>query len=134
MGVSNQYEARMDTLRILRKSLPGKKSGRRKRTEVAQVVGEAIFLRWRVGPYGWKLKHLLWYFDSHLKDSKLSTRYEHWLSIRSLLERTEKEHMIVRLVRRTNADYLRPKAIETENSTLVDTNLEQRDSCHSSPR
>lgn len=107
MSVANQHEARMDTLRILRKSLPGKKSGRRKRIEVAQVVAEVVFIRWRVGPYGWKLKHLIWYFDVYIKDSKPSTRYEHWRAVRSILERTENDHMITLLTARANAGYIR---------------------------
>ena len=112
MPVSSQLEARMDTLRILRKSLPGKKSGRRKRIEVAQVVAEVVFIRWRVGPYGWKLKHLIWYFDVYIKDSKPTTRYEHWRAVRSILERTENEHMITLLAGRANADYVRSTARE----------------------
>ena len=111
MSVRNQLEARMDTLRILRKSLPGKKSGRRKRIEVAQVVAEVVFIRWRVGPYGWKLKHLIWYFDVYIKDSKPTTRYEHWRAVRSILERTENEHMITLLAGRANAGYIRSSCV-----------------------
>lgn len=97
----------MEALRILRKSLPGKKSGRRKRIEVAQVVAEAIFLRWRVGPYGWKLKHLVWYFYIHIRTAKAASRYEHWRAVRSLLERTEGGHLVTKLAGRANADYIR---------------------------
>lgn len=116
MPVGNQTEARLEARRILRKSLSGKKSGRRKRIEVAKVAAEAIFLRWRVGPFGLKLKHILWYFDAHLIDAKQSTRYEHWRAIKTLLERTGKEHMIKLLSNRANADYLRP-AVLTQKST-----------------
>jgi hypothetical protein len=108
MPVANQIESRKEVNRILRKSLTGKKSGRQKKSDVAKVVAESIFLRWRVGPFGWRLKHLCWYLDVHLKDAKQSTRYEHWLAIRCVLERTENAHIVALLAKRINSDYLRP--------------------------
>lgn len=110
MSVSNQFEAEREINRILRKALAGKKSGRKKRIDVAKNIAKVIFLRWRVGPFGWRQKHLLWYLDVHIGQYSGWSQYEHWLAIRSVLNITERAHLVVFLANRGNANYTSPSA------------------------
>lgn len=44
----------------------------------------------RDNPKQWKLKHIHWFLDVHLKDSSPETRYRYWLTMRVIFLRLGK--------------------------------------------
>lgn len=70
---------------------------KRRRVRRAVLLGEAIWIRWRSGIRQWKLKHVRWLLEHHLRESTGNTRYQYWLVVRDLLRETGREHWISRL-------------------------------------
>lgn len=64
-----------------------------KKRNIMQATGiqRAIAERWqRSHPEQWKLKHVHWYLDVHLKKSSQETRYRYWLTLQIILLRLGK--------------------------------------------
>jgi len=72
---------------LLAKRLPGSRRGTvAAHLARAERIGEAIWRRWQVGPYRWRVKHLRWYLTVGTRALTPSTRYRHWLTVRVLVE------------------------------------------------
>jgi hypothetical protein len=57
----------------------------------ATCIQQAIAERWqRNHPEQWKLKHIHWYLDIHLKNSSQETRYRYWLTLQVIIQRLGK--------------------------------------------
>jgi len=48
-------------------------------------IAEAIWLRWHVGPYQWRLKHVRWYLAEKTGHYATGTRYRYWLTARLMI-------------------------------------------------
>jgi len=64
---------------------------KRRRVAKANAIAQAIWNRWRVGIYRYRLKHVRWYVTCALSAYTQNTRYQYWLSLRSLLVIVGKE-------------------------------------------
>jgi hypothetical protein len=51
----------------------------------AATIGQAIYQRWQIGPYQWRVKHLRWYLEHRTHRQEPSARYRHWLTVRLLV-------------------------------------------------
>ncbi len=71
---------------LLIRSLPGSRRGTvRKHVDRAGRIAAAIWERWQVGPYQWRVKHLRWYLSACTRNYSSGTRYHYWLTIRTLV-------------------------------------------------
>lgn len=100
--------ARNEAVMLLLHSLPGKFSNCKRRGEMAGRIAEAIWKRWKVGIWQWRLKHLQWYLDMYLEAAAPSTRYKYWNAVRAVLLALGRPHLVDCLAKRRNAGYLRP--------------------------
>jgi hypothetical protein len=80
----------------MRQLLAGKITGRRRtrvkeHTQRAQHIAECLYRRFQVGPYQYRLHHLLWYLDSQTKPLSPATRYRHWLTIQIIVLALQRE-------------------------------------------
>jgi hypothetical protein len=89
----NQNQAARQARNLLTRTLPGSRRGTvRGHVERAGRIGETIWLRWRVGPYQWRAKHLRWFLTTQTTDFSPSTRYRYWLTLRALAVALQKQH------------------------------------------
>ena len=98
----------MQAFSLLAKSLPGAAKNRVLRAELAGQIAETIWKRWQVGVWQWRLKHLQWYLDVRLAHAASCTRYNHWLSVRTVLLTLGEPALADLLAKRKNATYVRP--------------------------
>jgi len=83
---ANQQQAARMARDLLIRRLPGSRRGTVKpHLQRAELIAEAIWRRWQVGPYQWQVKHLRWYLVERTKHLTASTRYRHWLTVRLLV-------------------------------------------------
>lgn len=83
---ANQRQAARIAHDLLVRRLPGSRRGTvRAHLQRAELIAEAIWRRWQVGPYQWQVKHLRWYLTEKSKHLTPSTRYRHWLTVRLLV-------------------------------------------------
>ena len=71
----------------------------------AERIAEAIYRRWQVGPYQWRVKHVRWYLENRTDNLSPSARYRHWLTVRLLVIALEKE---VDWARQLTGSWVRP--------------------------
>ena len=57
----------------------------------ARAIGQAIYRRWQIGPYQWRVKHLRWYLEHRTHRLEPSARYRHWLTLRLLVIALDRE-------------------------------------------
>jgi len=83
---ANQQQAVRIARNLLVRRLPGSRRGTvRAHLQRAELIAETIWRRWHVGPYQWQAKHLRWYLVEKTKQLTPSTRYRHWLTVRTLV-------------------------------------------------
>lgn len=83
---ANQQQAARIARDLLVRRLPGSRRGTVKaHLQRAELIAETIWRRWHVGPYQWQAKHLRWYLVEKTNHLTPSTRYRHWLTVRSLV-------------------------------------------------
>jgi hypothetical protein len=70
--------------RLLSKSLPGSRSHKARVKTASGVVALAIFDRFKIGPYRWKVTHLRWYLNDYLEDEQIGERFFKWETICAL--------------------------------------------------
>ena len=91
-------EAAGKTVRLLMRRLPGPRAttvhGHLTR---ARLIGAALYQRWQVGPYQWRLKHLRHYLEHRTARFEPTTRYRHWLTVRLLVLALGREDWLPRL-------------------------------------
>jgi hypothetical protein len=100
-----------EVVRILGSAQPGKRSNVTRRIRHIDVLAGMIEQRWRVQPWGWRLKHLTWLFDVSIRGWSPRMRYEAWRNVRATLCAVAKTHLVEALQNRENADYLRPDGL-----------------------
>ncbi len=71
--------------------LSGSPETKKRHIMQATCIQQAIAERCqRDNPKQWKLKHIHWFLDVHLKDSSPETRYRYWLTMRVIFLRIGK--------------------------------------------
>ena len=63
-----------------------------KRAAEAQRIAAAIFRRWHVGPYAWRLKHVQWFLRHGCAELSGHSRYQLWLVLRCMLGEERRRH------------------------------------------
>ena len=83
---ANGPAAARQTRALLVRRLPGARRGTiAAHLARAERIGAAIWRRWQVGPYRWRLKHLRWYMATQTGQLTPGTRYRYWLTVRALV-------------------------------------------------
>lgn len=86
MQPTTSQQAAKQARDLLVRSLPGSRRGTiRAHLARAEQIGAAIFRRFQVGPYQAQAKHFRWYLQTQTNDLTPSTRYRHWLTVRSIV-------------------------------------------------
>lgn len=79
-------QAAKQTRDLLVRTLPGSRRGTvRAHLTRVELVGAAIYRRFQVGPYQAQAKHFRWYLETQTPNLKPSTRYRHWLTVRTII-------------------------------------------------
>ena len=92
MRPANPQQAQQHMRHLLGKKITGRRGTRvREHTKRALTIAEVLYRKFQVGPYQYKLKHLLWYIEIYKKDLATNTRYRHWLTIRIIVSALDKQ-------------------------------------------
>jgi len=71
--------------------LTGSKATQQRHLRQAQIMQTAIHQRWqRDNPWAWKLKHVHWFFNQHLKAHSYASRYYYQLTALIIWKRMRK--------------------------------------------
>ena len=72
--------------------LAGSQATRLRHIKQAKMIQIAILQRWqRSNPWTWRLKHIRWLLDIHLKKYSHSTRYYYYLTAQLIIKRLGKD-------------------------------------------
>ena len=85
MSLRSHVHARLQMQHLAEKKI-NNRSPKAKKAMIAAFMNmsEILWMRWRIGPYQLRTKHLRWYFVEYLKDHAPGTRYRHWLWVAEL--------------------------------------------------
>ncbi len=67
---------------------------KKRRVRRAAIAAEAIWRRWHLGVRQWKLKHVRWFIEFHLREMSPNARYQYWLVVRDLVSILDHAHWI----------------------------------------
>jgi len=112
---ANQTQAAQIAKGLLVRRLPGSRRGSvRAHLQRAELIAATIWCRWQVGPHQWQVKHLRWYLVEKTQHLTPSTRYRHWLTVRTLVFALQTaEHWLPYL----NGPWIRPSGERGELKT-----------------
>ena len=86
MRPANQQQAIRYMEYLLKRKIQGNRQTRvKEHVGRAKRIAIAIWVRFQVGPYQYKFKHLRWYMEVHIKGLAANTRYKYWLTIRHIV-------------------------------------------------
>jgi len=92
MRPANQQQAERHMEHLLSRKIPGNRQTKvKEHTRRARRIAAAIWKRFQVGPYQYKLKHLKWYMDTQTCHLKPYTRYRYWLTLKYITSALGKE-------------------------------------------
>ena len=99
MRPANPQQAQQHMRHLLGKKITGRRGTRvKEHTTRALTIAEVIYRQYQVGPYQYKLHHLLWYLNTHIQSLKQSSQYRHWLTIRIIVMALDKEEQWLSLI------------------------------------
>src|SRR5262245_32971809 len=82
----------MNILLYMEGVLSGAPSMQDKHRKRLIAIQSAIFIRWGIkNPEQWRVKHLRWFLQEHMKDNAASYRYDFWLTVREITKRRGRE-------------------------------------------
>lgn len=86
MRPTTSQQAAKRTRDLLVRTLPGsRRSTVRAHLARAEQIGATIYRRFQVGPFQAQAKHFRWYLETQTPNLKPSTRYRHWLTVRTII-------------------------------------------------
>ena len=92
MRPANPQQAQQHMRHLLGKKITGRRGTRvKEHTKRALTIADVLYRQFQVGPYQYKLKHLLWYIEVYKKDLAPNSRYRHWLTIRIIVSALDKQ-------------------------------------------
>ena len=103
---SDEFQAGKEATRILEKALSGKRASVARRGQAAKNIARAIWRRWKIGPWQWKLKHVAWYLTHEIIDLSPSAKYDKWRAVRTVLAGIGREDLIPWLENRRDNSYI----------------------------
>lgn len=105
MRPANSRIAAAQAIKLARNRMSGiSHATKKRRVRRAAIVADAIWRRWQAGVWQWKLKHVRWLLEHHLREQTADTRYQYWLVIRDLLRFLGRNHWTEML----NGSWTRP--------------------------
>ena len=91
MRPANAQQAVQHMEHLLARKLTGKRSRRvRDHLNRAKRIAAILYSQFQVGPYQYQAKHLCWYLTTQTHQLKPATRYQHWLTIRNIVNALDK--------------------------------------------
>lgn len=98
MNPSSAKAAGRQAAELLRCHFRGASAATRKRRyRSAALIANHIWSRWQVGVFRWRLMHIRWYLEHHMRARSRHTRYQHYLCIKDVLAILGEDHWIHRL-------------------------------------
>ena len=86
MRPANPQQAQQHMRHLLGKKITGKRGTRvKEHTKRALTIAGVLYRQFQVGPYQYRLHHLLWYLSTHIQPFKPSSQYRHWLTVRVIV-------------------------------------------------
>lgn len=77
---------------FLKGVLTGSQSTQERHVNQAKIIQSAIQRRWQhSNPWRWKLKHIRWFLEIHLREHANSSKYYYYLSMQLIAKRLGKE-------------------------------------------
>ena len=92
MRPASQHQAASHMEHLLNHKLKGNRRTRvHEHIRRARHIAVVIWLRFQVGPYQYRLKHLKWYLSTQTRHLSSNTRYRHWLTVKNILKALNRE-------------------------------------------
>lgn len=82
---------------LIHRTVSGDKITKKREQGRASRIGQEIFLRFNIQPANWQLKHVRWFLNEYSKTMASSTRYNHWCSLRLMLQALGKDIWLTQL-------------------------------------
>ena len=87
MRPANLQQAQQHMRHLLGKKITGRRGTRvKEHTKRALTIADVLYRQFQVGPYQYRVHHLLWYLNTHIQSLKPSGQYRHWLTIRLIVK------------------------------------------------
>jgi len=87
MRPANPQQAQQHMRHLLGKKITGRRGTRvKEHTDRALKIADVLYRHDQVGPYQYRLHHLLWYLNTHIQNLKPSSQYRHWLTVRLIVQ------------------------------------------------
>ena len=91
MRPANQQQAIRHMEHLLNRKIKGNRQTRvKEHLNRARCIATAIWARFQVGPYQYKLKHLRWYMEVCTRNLAPNTCYRYWLTIKKIVHALDK--------------------------------------------
>ena len=92
MRPANQQQAQQHMRHLLGKKITGRRGTRvKEHTKRALTIADVLYRQFQVGPYQYRVHHLLWYLKTHIQPIKPSSKYRHWLTMRIVVKALDRE-------------------------------------------
>ena len=92
MRPANPQQAQQHMRQLLGKKITGRRGTRvKEHTKRALTIADVLYRQFQVGPYQYRVHHLLWYLKIHMQPFKPSGQYRHWLTIRLIVKALGRE-------------------------------------------
>lgn len=80
-----QLDAERQARSLSRRTFSGDRKVVDRKSRHIEIATNAIFLRWRIGPWQWQCKHIRWFLQSLNKRSP-GTQYRYFRYLRAVLK------------------------------------------------
>ena len=95
MKPANNRIAAAEAMKLARNRMSGiSYATKKRRVRRAAIIADAIWCRYQVGVYQWKLKHVRWLLEHHVKEMSVNAKYQYWLVVRNLVLFLNQPHWI----------------------------------------
>lgn len=87
MRPANAKQAQEQMRKLLSRKIPGRRMTKvKEHTNRALLIADVLYRQFQVGPYQYRLKHLQWYLNIHIKFLAPATQYRYWLTLRIIVK------------------------------------------------
>ena len=86
MRPASPQQAQHHMRHVLGKRITGRRGTRvKEHTDRALKIADVLYRQYQVGPYQYRLHHLLWYLNTRIQALGSSSQYRHWLTVRIIV-------------------------------------------------
>ncbi len=87
MRPANTLQAQQQMKKLLGKKIPGRRATKvKEHRKRALQIADTLYQHFQVGPYQYRLSHILWYLSTHTQPLTPASQYRHWLTIRIIVK------------------------------------------------